>query len=168
MGSSVHGFWTGFPRTGRTAAGERELQTENRAARVSIGNLDRTTMLLKDTVSHRQAPHRALARGLGGEVRIVDPMHVIGGDAVARIRDFDAGSRALRPGSLLQSSTPSHGIAGIQEQVQAHLLELRRHWPWMLAGGRSRLQIRLELDVPSVSEAGAPTGRASPESPGSG
>src|ERR1035438_7054403 len=56
--------------------GERQFDAELGAPAGAVGNLDGTAMLLNDPISHRQPQASALARGLGGEERVVDAVQV--------------------------------------------------------------------------------------------
>src|ERR1700729_3856970 len=76
---------------------QRKYDVETRAAARPVGNFDGAVVLLNDTVAHGKAEARALARGLGGEERIVDAVHVFGRDAAAGIGYFDLGTRAFAP-----------------------------------------------------------------------
>src|ERR1035438_10032683 len=70
--------------------GERQFDAELGAPAGAVGNLDGTAMLLNDPISHRQPQASALARGLGGEERVVDAVQVLGVYAVSAVGPFDA------------------------------------------------------------------------------
>src|SRR5437762_11457360 len=72
-----------FP--GRAGRGKRKFQAECGAAAAPVEYFDRTTMLLNDTVSHREPQTGAFARRLGGKEGIVDAVDVLGSDSAAVI-----------------------------------------------------------------------------------
>jgi len=108
----------------RAGHGEGKFNPERGAAARPVEDFDGAAMLLNDTVSHREAEAGALAHSLGGEERIVDAVQVLGGDADSRIGHFGPGSRAFRPGAHFEGTAGRHGVAGIQEEVEKHLLKL--------------------------------------------
>src|SRR5271157_2886231 len=127
----------------RAGHGEGKLEPERGAAARPVRDFDGAAMLLNDTVSHREAEAGALAHSLGGEERIVDAVHVLGGDAMSRIGHFGPGSRAFRPGAHFQRSAGRHGVAGIQEEVEKHLLKLAGV---AVHGPKAGVEIGLDLD----------------------
>src|SRR5688500_5318311 len=86
----------------RAGCCEREFQMESGAAVAPVENFNRAAMLLNDTVAHGEPETGALARGLGGEERIVDAVDVLGGYAGAGVRDFHFYPNAIRPGADFQ------------------------------------------------------------------
>src|SRR5208282_3243128 len=104
-----------------------ELEIERRAPAGPAFHFDLPGVLLNDSVGDRQpqprAPVLAFARSrLGGEERIVNAVNVLLRDSRARIRHYHADSVSVG-GSDAQRPAAGHGILGIQEQVQKHLLQ---------------------------------------------
>ena len=86
---------TGLRRLRPALAAARSM-VETRAAGRPVGNFNGTVMLLNDTVGHRKAQARALARALGGEERIVDAVQMLGRDAAIRYRPHPRARAYLR------------------------------------------------------------------------
>src|SRR5947209_1963513 len=95
-----------------------ELQAERGAAAAPVGDFNGTTMLLNDTVGHRESQARAFARGLGGEEGIVDAVDMLGRDAGTAIGHFNPDARAFSARADLEGAAARHGVTGVEEQVQ--------------------------------------------------
>src|ERR1017187_397798 len=113
-----------LPFGGSGSLGERQFDAELGAAAGAVGNLDGTTVFLNDSVCHRQPQSGALARGLGGEERVVDAVQMLGGDACSAVGHFDMRVRAFLPGADLDRPAGAHGVARVEDQVEKHLLQL--------------------------------------------
>src|SRR5690242_14565770 len=87
---------------------EGQVEAETRAARAPVGNFDRTAMLLDDSVRHRKAQPRALARRLGGEERIVDAVQMLGRDAAAGVGYLDLNTGTFRPRAHFEGAAGGH------------------------------------------------------------
>src|SRR6266851_7177581 len=89
-----------------------------------------SSMFLNDAVGDgkSQAGASGLAfagRGLGGKERIVDALDVLGSDARSRVGYAHANALAVQSGHA-QPAAAGHGVFGVQEQVQEHLLQSPR------------------------------------------
>src|SRR4029079_10740377 len=60
----------------------------------------------------------------GREEGIVDTREMLGRNARTRVRDFSDDPVVLGPGRHEQPSAARHRIAGVQKQIQEHLLKL--------------------------------------------
>ena len=87
-------------------------------------HIDFSRVLLDDAVAYRQAQPGASATGFGGEKRIKDLVNVFAGNAVAGVDDFHFHAAVVGRRAHFQHSAGRHGVAGIQKQVQEHLLQL--------------------------------------------
>src|SRR5437899_8260558 len=81
-------------------------------------------VLLQDSVADGQTQSRTLAHSLGREERIVDFLDVFAGYSGAGVLDEDLDLRIDSLRSDPQLTAFSHGIAGIDEQIQENLLKL--------------------------------------------
>ena len=114
-------------------------------------------MILQNAADTSQAEAGALARSFGCEERLENLFPEIGGNARARIGHandherpgFDAGMRPrLRfaeraiPGGHRQGTAARHGIAGIDAEIEQHLVNLRR-----VAAGGPELGVDLLLKL---------------------
>src|SRR5262245_1056142 len=99
-------------------------------ARLAIHS-DLPCMLLDDPVSHRQSQARSsrLAfprRVLGGKERIVDLVDVFRRNAAAGIGHLDLDAGAVPRSNAQRATGCRHGVFGIDEQVEKHLLQFPR------------------------------------------
>ena len=109
--------------------------------------VDGAVVLLDDAVGDRQPEPGALADGLGGEERIVDAGQVLG-RMPAPVSDLDDRAPSLdRRGTV--SQPPRHRVAGVEEQVQEHLLQLvldaLHATGWSASSLRTLMLLLLEL-----------------------
>jgi hypothetical protein len=92
------------------------------------GDADVAAVALDDGVADRQAEAGAGAL-LGGEEGVEDARQVFGGDALAGVADGDLGAHAaafLQPVAARQGEPAAvgHGLEGIHDEVDEHLLQL--------------------------------------------
>src|ERR1700683_3423570 len=95
---------------------------ETRAA-LAAGDLNRTLVLLNDSVGHCQTQTGSFAATLGSEEGVVNALDVLGGDAMASVRNIYTGTGFLAPCPDRKHTTPLHGIPRIEEQIQEDLLQ---------------------------------------------
>src|SRR5579864_1233613 len=89
---------------------------------------DLTCMLLNDSVRYGKAQARAtrlsLTRDiLGGKEGIVNPVDVFRRNARAAVTDVDLHGVTIGRADVQRATFARHGIFGIEEQVQKHLLQ---------------------------------------------
>ena len=103
---------------------QRELQMKQCTSAGLTLHFDRSAVLADDAVSDRQAQTGSLSGDFGGEEGIVDTGQVFGGNSLPGIRDFDA-RRIVRSSVVIdhESAAAFHGVPGVQEQIEKHLLE---------------------------------------------
>src|ERR1022692_3571951 len=109
---------------------EREVQGKGCtfAGAALYPNISR--MFLNDSVGHGkpQAGAAILALGggcFGGEEWIIDALNVFLSNAGAGVGDAHADEFAIHRG-YVQHSTAHHGVLGIEEQIEKHLLQTSR------------------------------------------
>ncbi len=105
-------------------------------------------VLLNDAVGHGEAQSGTAAvagpgHGFGGEERIVDALEVLGRDARAGVVhnrfDVPVGERGYA-----EAAAAGHGILGVQQQVEKHLLQLA----WVAVdGGQILVQFEIDEDL---------------------
>src|SRR5882724_1090841 len=121
---------------------KREVETGTAAG--AAENFDRTAMFLHDTVADREPEARPLARGFGGEEGIVNAMKVLRCYAVAGVDDFHARAAVFGRCRHFEHAAGLHGVAGVQKQVEKHLLQLAR----VTVNRRKRgVEMRADLDA---------------------
>jgi len=100
---------------------------EARAAARFAAHVDAAVVLLDDAVGERQAQAGAATHGLGREERVEDARQMLGSDAAAVVLDLDPD---LVPGVAAahddQAALRADRLGRVDEQVQEHLIELRR------------------------------------------
>src|SRR5580692_1790954 len=99
--------------------GQGKIEVERRTFAGPALHSNFPGVFLNNSVGHRQPESSAAGlafarRRLGGEERIVNPVHVLLRNAAARIRNHYADAVAIRRGDA-QRSTMAHGVLGIQE-----------------------------------------------------
>ena len=81
-------------------------------------------MLAHDAVGNRQPESGALANGLGREEGIVNARQVLGSDAVAGVGHLGHHFPAVSTSRNGEPAAAAHGVSGVQEEVEEHLLKL--------------------------------------------
>ncbi len=114
---------------------------EGGAATQLAFHLDLAGMLLNNAVAHGQSKARATAltlahRRLGGEERVVNALHMFGGDARAGVGDVDR-DQAVGLSGHAQGTARRHRVLRVEKQVKKDLLQ----FAGVAQDGR---QIRLE------------------------
>ena len=100
-------------------------------------------MVLDDAVADREAQAGPLGRPLGAEERVEDLVLHLGLDAAPGIgEDHPDRAVGLSDGDV-EASAVRHGVAGVQDQVQEHLLDLVR----VDLERRRIVHIRADLDL---------------------
>ena len=99
-------------------------------ARIGI-HANLTRVFLNDSVCYRETQTRTARlaftrRCLGGKERIVNPGDVLGRDSRATVADADLDSGAVGGADPQRAPVGRHGVFGVQEKVQEHLLQLSR------------------------------------------
>src|SRR5580698_795684 len=136
----------GLGRDGLPAQGEIQSEGGSGAGMTLHANL--AGVFLDDAISDRKAQAGAaglaFARGsLGGKKRIVNALNILGRDAGSGVGHAHADALAVERGHA-QRAAARHGIFGIQEQVQEHLLQSSRI---PLNGRQFGLEYILHLDL---------------------
>src|SRR6266566_4857710 len=112
--------------------GDRQRDTERRAAARAAAEFDRSPVRLNDALGDPQSETSAFLV-LGRKERLEDVWKVLFGDAVARIADLDVdrlGHQELRIGAVRDScryvdgAALRHGLLPVKHQVQEHLFDL--------------------------------------------
>ena len=81
-------------------------------------------MLRDDAVHHRQAHAGAALRQLGGEEWLEDPLLQLGRDADAGVAHLHPDLAVAAAGPDRQIAAAGHGVGGVDDEVDEHLLEL--------------------------------------------
>src|ERR1700694_1137222 len=88
-----------------------------------------SAMFAHNAISDRKPQAGSLAGALGSEERIVDPLQMLGRNALTIVTYIDA-CKPIRvpgldrqPGGSAAEAALFQGVGGIQEQVQEHLLQ---------------------------------------------
>src|SRR5579885_2881676 len=106
-----------FPHSGK-------LDMERGALSGRGTNVDFSGMFFDDAIADGEAQASAAAIGLGGEKGIEDAMNVLARDSGSRIGNFDFDGAVVRGGANLDHAAAGHGIAGVEQQIEKHLLKL--------------------------------------------
>src|SRR5438270_8699376 len=90
---------------------------------------DLACMLLNDSVSDRQAEARAARLAftrnvLGGKERVINLVDMLRRNAGATVTDVYLDAVSIGRADVQRAAFARHGIFGVQEQVQEHLLQL--------------------------------------------
>ena len=121
-------------RCAASGGGQRQRQREPRALPDRAVAVNRAVVLAHDAVGDRQAEARAAADRLGREERIVDARQLLRRNAGAGVGDLGDHAIAVDARRDRQPAAARHRVAGVEEQVQEHLLQLmldaeHRHRP---------------------------------------
>src|SRR5262245_16419334 len=94
-------------------------------------------MLVDDAPADVQPQPAAVTARPGAEERVEDARAQLVGNAGARVVEGDERAAAVRPGTHLDDAGVAHGVDGIVEQVDEHLVER----------GRARQDAALEAEA---------------------
>ena len=115
---------------------------ESRAFAGLAVHFDLSSMFAHNSVGNRKTQTGALARGLGGEERIVDTTQMFRGNSRTGVPDFRIDGAIVAPGANGQRTALLHRVARVQEKVEEHLLQLA----CIALDGRERI-FKIEIGV---------------------
>src|SRR5579864_1898832 len=110
---------------------------------------DLACMLLNDSVRDRQSKARAARLAftrnvLGGKERVINLVDMLRRNAGAAVTDVDLDAVSVGRADVQRATFARHGVFGVQEQVQEHLLQLSGV---AMDQRQSRVQIGLHFHV---------------------
>src|SRR5687768_17733344 len=122
---------------------QREMKMESGSLTGCAHHFNGAIVLANDAVGNGEAKAGPLSRGLGGEKGIVDARQVFGRDAFTRIGHFDDSQTVATPRSNAQRTAVFHSVAGVEDEVQEHLLHFTRV---TADSGKTGFGVKLDMD----------------------
>src|SRR5690242_13682851 len=99
-----------------------KFETEARAGSRQTLNIVGTSVLADDAIADREAQPGAPSDAFGREERIVYPGQILRWNSHAAIADLNLDMRVDRQRRNAEASTVRHGVLGVEEHIQEHLL----------------------------------------------
>src|SRR4051794_13892597 len=114
---------------------------------LGAGQVDLAAVVADDAGDDGEAEAGPLAPLLGGEERVEDGVQVLEGDPAALVDDLERDLGAGPAGAQPEQASGVGGVAGVEQQVDQHLLQLIGVGG---QGGQIRRQLRLEPQAPRL------------------